>query len=357
MLQLRFITLVALAACLTKLTACGGSSESPTASEGQGTRTRKVVVYSPHGQEMLDEYEAAFEAEYPDIDLVGRFVPTGQILSQLQIDKDHPQVDVWWGGTTAFFSQAQDAGLLAPYEPSWSAASRPGYHDPNHYWYAQFLQVPAIMYNANIYQRDQVPSTFDELLDPKWKDKIVIREPLDSGTMKTIFTGIIWERGGKDGNPQPGYDYLKQLDEQTRSYLPNPQALYDRIARSEAGYISLWNITDVIFQREANKYPFGGKVPEGPVPVSLDPIALIANGPNPEEAKLFYEFVTSKENNLKLARDHYRILARSDIAPEEMPEILRDIEFEPMEIDLKQFDEKQIEWMKYWQTSIRNPGK
>lgn len=345
---------------LTWLGGCGdspGQAVKPDVPKPSRSRSSEVVVYSPHGQEMIDEYEKAFESSHPDIDLIGRFVPTGQILSQLQIDKGSPQIDVWWGGTTAFFSQAQEAGLLAPYKPTWADASLPGYHDPNHFWYAQFLQVPAIMFNANIYAPDQIPSTWDELLGPKWKDKIVIREPLDSGTMKTILTGIIWQRGGAQGNPHPGYDFLKKLDAQTRSYLPNPQALYDRIAKSEAGYITLWNLTDVIFQREANRYPFGGKVPKGPVPVSLDPIALIAHGPNPKEAKLFYEFITSKENDLKMARDHFRILARSDIRPEELPPILRQIQFEPMAIDQKKFDELQVEWMKHWQSSIRDPGK
>lgn len=341
---------------LSSIAGCRGgeeSSEETTAAKP----TRSVVLLTPHGQEMLEEYEAAFEAAYPDIDLVGRFVPTGQVLSQLRIDRDRPQVDVWWGGTSAFFGQAKDEGLLQPYRPSWADASRTDYHDADDMWYAHFLQVPAMMFNSNIYEPSEIPDRWDELLSADWKDKIVIREPMNSGTMKTIYTGLIWARGGEAHDPQAGYEFLKRLDAQTRSYLPNPQALYDRIAKSRAGYLSLWNLTDIIFQSEANGYPFGFRVPSGPVPVSLDPIGIVAGAPNAEEAKLFYEFVTSKESCLKLARDHFRILARSDIAPEELPPMMREIQFQPMEIDLAQFDRLQVQWMQHWLDSIRDPEK
>ncbi|MBI3736900.1 extracellular solute-binding protein, partial [Candidatus Sumerlaeota bacterium] len=178
------------------LLACGSgqkSSETPSNTKNSKSEKKQVVVFSPHGQEILDDYEKAFEKAYPDIDVVGRFVPTGQILSQLRIDKDHPTVDVWWGGTSAFFGQAKGEGLLQSYKPTWAAESKAEFHDVDDAWYAQFLQVPAIMFNNRIYKPDQVPKTWAELLDPKWKDKIVIREPMDSGTMKTIFCGIIWQ--------------------------------------------------------------------------------------------------------------------------------------------------------------------
>ncbi|MCH8332612.1 extracellular solute-binding protein [Candidatus Sumerlaeota bacterium] len=334
-----------MAACAI-LGACGGSPAG-----------RQVVVLSPHGQEILDEYESAFEAAYPDIDLVGRLVPTGQILSQLRIDQDSPKVDVWWGGTSAFFTQAKEAGLFQPYRPSWAEFSQPSHHDGDDTWYAQFLQVPAIMFNSNIYSAEEVPGTWEELLSPAWNGKIVIREPMDSGTMKTIFTGLIWSLGGEEHDPAAGFEFLRRLDAQTRTYLPSPQALYERIAKSEEGYISVWNLTDILLQSESNGYPFGYRIPADPVPVSLDPIAIIAGAPNLEEARVFYEFVTSKESCLRLARDYFRILARSDIAEGELPSPVTGLQFDTLEIDLAEFDRLQIQWMQHWLDEIRDPGK
>jgi iron(III) transport system substrate-binding protein len=334
--------------------ACGAPVEP---SAGQTERARRVVVFSPHGQELLDEFIELFEAEYPDISVVGTFVPTGKILSRLRIDKDSPQTDIWWGGTSAFFAEAKAEGLLQAYRPTWADQVNAGFHDPDDMWYAHFLQVPAIMFNRNIYQSAQMPKRWSDLLAPEWNDKIVIREPMHSGTMKTIFTGIIWQLGGPAHAPEAGYAYLKRLDAQTRSYLPNPQALYDRIARSSAGYISMWNLTDILYQSEANGYPFGFHLMDEPAAVSLDPIGIVAGAPNPEEAKLFYEFVTSKESCIRLARNHFRILAREDIPKEDLPLSIASVEFTPLDIELKTFDRLQIDWMQHWADSIRSPEK
>ncbi len=351
--------------CFALLTACSGgepggpnaASETSASSGPAASATRQVVVYTPHGQEILDEFEAAFEAAHPDIDVVGRFVPTGQILSQLRIDKGSAQIDIWWGGTSALFGQAKDDGLLEPYRPSWADVIDPAYHDADDAWYAQFLQLPAIIYNRNVYEVGETPRSYRELLGAEWKDKIVIREPLNSGTMRTIYAGIVWELGGPEHTPALGYQFLKELDAQTRSYLPNPQALYDRIAKSRDGYISLWNLTDAIFQSKANGYPFGWNVPEGPIAISLDPIALVKGGPNPEEAREFYEFVTSKESCAALAKKHFRILARNDLDPSELPDITAGIQFTALDLDSAVFDQVQLDWMQHWQDSIRDPDK
>jgi iron(III) transport system substrate-binding protein len=306
---------------------------------------------------MIDEYADAFHRERPDIQVVGRFLPTGQIFSQLRIDKTAPKVDVWWGGTSAFFSLAKTEGLLQAYRPSWAGALKAEYHDPTDLWYAQFVEVAAIVFNKNIHRREEMPRTWDDLLLPKWRDKVVIREPLESGTMKTIFTSLIWRRGGPLHDPRPGYAFLRSLDTQTHAYLPNPQALYDRLAKSPEGYISLWNLTDILFQSRVNGYPFDYRVPEGPFPISLDPVAIVAGAAHLEEARLFYEFVTSKENCLKMARDHFRILARSDVSPSELPDWMKDIHFESMPVDQDAFDKLQQEWMRHWREAIRDPEK
>lgn len=354
---------LALIAMTLGLVGCGAPEGTTAAVNGDAPagepveRTRRVVVFTPHGQELLDQFTALFEAEYPDIDVVGTFVPTGTVLSRLRIDKVSPQTDVWWGGTSAFFTEAKNEGLLQAYRPSWAEHVGAGAHDADDMWYAHFLQVPAVMFNRNIYQAEQMPAKWDDLLKPEWSDKVVIREPMSSGTMKTIFSGLIWQRGGEGRNPAPGYAFLEKLDGQTRSYLPNPQALYDRIAKSSAGYISLWNLTDILFQSEANGYPFGFRIPDEPVPISLDPIGIVAGAPNLEEAKLFYEFVTSKESCLLLAKEHFRILAREDIPKADLPLSMASIEFTPLEVDLEEFDRLQVGWMQHWADAIRDPEK
>ena len=75
------------------------------------------------------------------------------------------------------------------------------------------------------------------------------------------------------------------------------------------------------------------------------------------QARLFYEFVTSKESSIRLARDHFRFLARNDIPAQELPAWMQSIRFDPMAIDLAEFDRLQMEWMQHWRDAIRDPDK
>ena len=86
-------------------------------------------------------------------------------------------------------------------------------------------------------------------------------------------------------------------------------------------------------------------------------IAMIAGSKNPEQAKPYYEFVNSKESMIILAKEHYRIPARSDIPRDSLPKWIAETEIKPMEINWEIFSEKSMEWMKYWDQNIKNRGQ
>ena len=75
------------------------------------------------------------------------------------------------------------------------------------------------MFNSNSYCAGEVPGTWEELLSPAWNGKIVIREPMDSGTMKTIFTGLIWSLGGWEHDHAAGFEFLRRERSGRRGYF------------------------------------------------------------------------------------------------------------------------------------------
>lgn len=322
---------------------------------GQKTEKR-VIVYSPHGMDILTQFEKLFEEKYPDIDVQWMDMGSQDVLDRLRSERENPQGDIWWGAPSTMFMNAAKEGLLQAYQPSWANAVDVKFKDASDLWYGTFLTPEVIAYNSQMLEESEVPRDWDELLEPEWKDKIIIRYPLASGTMRAIYSAMIWRFYKESGNPEPGYDWLLRLDANTKEYAASPVMMQQKLARGE-GLLTVWNMPDIVFQSEAKGYPFGYVIPLSGTPVVTDGIAVIAKCKHPELAKLYYEFVNSTESMLILASEHYRIPARNDLPRDSLPKWITETPINPMDIDWEVFSEKSGEWMKYWEQNIKDRGK
>jgi iron(III) transport system substrate-binding protein len=326
------------------LIGCGGDKAHKT-----------VIIYSPHGGDILTQFEELFEAKYPEIDVQWIEMGSQDVFDRISSERENPQCDVWWGAPSDIFMNAAKDGLLQAYKPSWANAIDKGYKDPNDLWYGTFLTPEVIAYNNQALDESQVPKDWDDLLDPKWKDKIIIRYPLASGTMRAIYSAMIWRFYKYSGDPTRGYEWLLKLDANTKEYTSSPTMMQQKIARGE-GFLTVWNMPDTVFLAETKDYPFGYVIPESGTPVVTDGIAIVANCKHPEQAKLYYEFVNAMDSMIILAKEHYRIPARTDIPADSLPKWITETTIEPMEIDWEVFSEKSGEWMKYWEQNIKDRG-
>jgi iron(III) transport system substrate-binding protein len=314
-----------------------------------------LVVYSPHGKEMLGEFARLFEAAHPDVDVQWLDMGSQDAYDRIRTEKQNPQADIWWGAPSLTFAKAEGEGLLEKYVPTWNDAVGSEFKSPQDYWYGTFITPEVIMYNNRVLTPEDAPRDWDDLLDEKWKGKIIIRYPLASGTMRIIYSALIQRSWTRTGNVESGFEWLKKLDANTKSYTADPTQLYLKIARDE-GVVTLWNLPDVIMQVQINGYPFGYVVPASGTPLITDCIAIVKGTRNLERAKQFYEFVTSQESVILQARDFFRIPARSDIANEELPRWIRDLKLTPMSIDWQQVAAHERDWMRQWEEQVRGRG-
>lgn len=342
-----------LAACSDSDEGAGSKKTSGNSSKQKDSLEEKVVIYSPHGKDILSKFEKEFESKY-NIDVEWLDMGSQEILDRIRSEKNNPQADVWWGAPSTNFDQAKDEGLLAPYEPSYSGSLDKGFYDPDWNWSGTSQTPEVIMYNTKELTKDIAPKDWDELLDDKWKDEIIIRYPLASGTMRTIFSAMIY-RDFKDSNkPDSGYEWLKKLDVNTKEYAANPEMMYNKVAKGE-GLLSVWAMPDVVMLKETKNYPFDFIIPESGTPVLTEGIALVKDAQHPKAAEAFYEFVNTPEAAKILAEDFYRIPTRNDI--DNLPAWIADTKIKPMDIDWSVFQKESDGWMKYWDENIKNGEK
>jgi len=333
-----------LAAGLTLLVGCSGPQKTP------------VVVYSPHGKEMLTAFERDYESLYPDEDVQWLDMGSQDVLDRIRTEKENPQADVWWGAPMTAFMKAEQEGLLERYVPSWDSAVAPDFKSREAFWYGTFVTPEVIMYNSTRIAPGAAPKDWDDLLEPAWKDKIIIRSPLASGTMRIIYAAMIFRQIRRGGNADAGLAWLRRLDANTKSYASDPTQLYLKIAREE-GLVTLWDLPDVMIQVKTNGYPFGFVIPASGTPLITDGIALVRGAKHSAGGRRFYEFVTSRESLIRQAREFARIPARDDIPAAELPAWIADLHLKPLPVDYDTLAAHEKEWMTLWDEQVRGRGK
>jgi iron(III) transport system substrate-binding protein len=232
-----------------------------------------------------------------------------------------------------------------------------GESDPQGRYYGIYYTPEVIAYNSDAVDSASAPRDWSDLLDPRWKGKVIIRDPIASGTMRTIFGMIIERSLRQTGDTAQGFAWLRRLDGQTREYVLNPTMLYQKLARRE-GLVTVWDMPDIELLRSRSEYPVAYRFPTSGTPMVVDGIALVRGAPHPDLAKKFIDFVGGAAALSLAAREFYRLPVRSDFPADSLPPVLRrarrEIRPEPMDWQLLQ--ERGAEWMRYWDEHVRGQG-
>ena len=321
-----------------------------------GDDASQLVIYSPHGKELLEDFAKRFEQAYPGVAVKWLDMGSQDALDRVRSERANPQADLWWGAPAPLFMKAARENLLQPYRPTWAAAVDSAYHDQNDFWYGTWVTPEVIMFNTQTLTRETAPQDWDEVIESRWRDKIVIRDPLPSGTMRAIFFAMIYRHYRESYSAEAGYNWLRQLDANTKSYSANPTLLYLALTRGEAQF-TLWNHPDVLLQARDYGYPFDYVVPASGVPLVPEGIAIVAGAKHADLARTFYEFVTTPENSSYAAKTYWRIPTRNDLdfsqySPETNPR-----NFPALQLDWRMFADSSEVWLQYWDANIRNRGK
>jgi ABC-type Fe3+ transport system substrate-binding protein len=180
------------------------------------------------------------------------------------------------------------AGAVEPFYSPSVAGFPKNYVDPNGMWAASRLDYFGLAYNTRQVTAAEVPKTYDDLLNPKWKGAIAWRADSEVGAILFI-AGIIREMGKEKGEA-----YLKKLSGQrVVNYAGSARALVDRVGEGE------YKLALEIYAHHPLISKAKGAALDtqmlDPVPSALSTIQLAKNAPHLNAAMLFIDFTLSKE--------------------------------------------------------------
>ena len=235
---------------------------------------------SPSEGETLIE---AFEENHPDIDVKMIRAGSGEILTRLQAEQPRPSGDVILGIAQESFEGYYDLfeGYKAENHDAIPADLRDDAEKPKYYGYS--LPLQAFMVNTDRLSEDEYPTSWEDLADEKYKGEVIMANPAMSGSAYSqVFQ--MYEIYGME--------FLEKLVPNV-VFVSSSTMVPEAVSRGEysIGVTGEYNIADHI----AKGSPVTAVYPEEGTGIRFDGSGIVKNGPNPESARAFMDFLTTKE--------------------------------------------------------------
>jgi len=198
-----------------------------------------------------------FVKEKTGISVLQTFQSFGEIEAKVKSEAPNFNADMVGGCGSPLAFMSKKSKWAVPYQsPAWKGIN-PVFVDPEGYWFNISNFSFVLVGNKDKLKEKgyTMPKSWKDLLDPKWKDQIVMSSPLSSGTANMIRYSFLSLYGETEG-----WNYLAALDKNVHHYTRSGNAPTDLVGRGEfllgitsdenvkkridEGYPLIWSIPD-----------------------------------------------------------------------------------------------------------------
>ena len=256
----------------------------------------EVQLYSTMTEADLDALITCFNEVYPDIEVIVTNGSAGELTTRIAGEAGNPQGDLVWGGMADSDGQAY-ADIFEAWVSEYDAQNIEGYTTPNGLYSMDHLSTVVFVVNEELEAELGLKiESYEDLLDPKLQGKIATADPNSSSSAWNNLSNIMAVYGA---DSDAAWDYIAKL-------MPN--------------LVVLGSSSGVFKNTQAGEYVVGLTYEDGAVGLIRDGAtniclqyptngtsasafgcALIKGGPNPENGKLFIDFICSAEGQTALA--------------------------------------------------------
>lgn len=276
--------------------AAGFSAPSAWAQNASGP----AVVYTSNPAQALETVADVAGKVLPKLKISTVTGGSGQLLRRMEAEAQKPLADVFW--TSSANTLGQFRQLFEPYKVKDIAAIPAELHQPQDLWTAANVHLVVMMVNTAHLGGLPVPKTFADILDPKYKGKLMVADPANSSTAYTILWGI---------DKMLGADGLKALANNIKVTASAP-TVFRSVGQGEYPI-------GLTFESNAYTYVAGGQKEielvygaDGTF-TTTEFFSLVKGAPNAAAARDVCDFFASKELQVALLESAFRRPSRSDI--------------------------------------------
>lgn len=258
-----------------------------------GAQQGELVYYCSAEEAWCRVMSEAFQRE-TGVNVLMTRRSSGETYAQLKAEEGQPRGDVWWGGTGDPHLQAAEEGLTVAYQSprlselqDWAVRQAEA---SGHRTVGIYAGALGYGYNTDLVAQKggEPPSCWADLIDERFRDDVQVANPNSSGTAYTMLATLVQLMGEDEA-----FEYMKKLHLNVSQYTQSGSAPVRAAATGETA-------VGIVFQHDAvtqavNGAPIAVVAPCEGTGYEIGSMSLIAGGPNPDNAKLFYDWALSAE--------------------------------------------------------------
>ncbi len=275
---------------------------------------------------------------------------SGQTLSQLIAEKNHPVADIAYYGVT-FGILAKEAGVVAPYKPALWEQIPDGLKDPEGYWFTIHSGTLGLFVNKDALGGKPVPKSWKDLLKPDYRGMVGYLDPTSAAVGYSGAVALNIALGGGLDNFDPAIRFFKEL-KKNEPIVPK-QTSYARVLSGEI---------PILFDYDFNAYRAKYKdkanveflIPAEGTLIAPYVMSLVKNGPNAVNGKKALDFILSDKGQAVWANAFLRPVRATAMSPEAAVKFLPASEYaRAKSVDWKKMADVQEEFRKRYLNEVR----
>lgn len=259
-----------------------------------------AVVYTSNNQQAVQSITDVARRRLPNVRFNFVTGGSGVLLRRMETEASRPQADLFWSSSANTLGAFR--ALFESYRSPEAASIPAALAEPSNLWTASNVHVVTLMVNRNHLSGNPEPRVWSDILDPRWRRRLIIADPANSSTAYTILWGV---------RQMHGADALRQL---AANVVVTSAAATVLRAVAQGEYA-----IGLTFEANAYAYVAGGQreiklvYPEDGTFTTPEFLVLAKSAPNGAVARAAFDHIISRDVQIALLENAFRRPSRSDI--------------------------------------------
>ena len=258
-----------------------------------------VVLYNATNPKLAAKVIEAFSEKHPDVSVDVISAGVGELLNRIIAESNHARGDVLMGASVEAYDSA--LSMFDPYTTTENEKFEQSVVAENHEYYGFSMPLQAFIINRTLVPAGEGPQSWKDLGDAKYKGQIIMANPSLSGSAYSQLAQML---------QLYDWDLVEKVIDNT-VFVTSSKLVYQNVAKGENA-IGITGDYNVVKMRSKG-YSVDAVYPAEGTGLRFDANAIIKGGPNAENAKLFVDFLNSRQAHEIMVSLRNRRSVRKDV--------------------------------------------